>query len=69
MENFELSENVKYKSNLDKIKSLKKRADELSFEYHQNIEKLKFSDKDVEYIIKKIENMDKKLEKTIVNYK
>ena len=56
-------------SNLEKIKNLKKRADELSAEYHENIERLKFYDKDVEYMIKKIGTMDGKLEKLVINYK
>jgi hypothetical protein len=56
-------------SNLEKIKILKRRADELSAEYHENIERLKFYDKDIEFMIKKIATMDSKLEKLVVNYK
>jgi hypothetical protein len=56
-------------SNLEKIKNLKRRADELSAEYHENIERLKFYDKDIEFMIKKIATMDSKLEKLVVNYK
>lgn len=60
---------VKTTSNLEKVKSLKKRADELSLEYHENIEKLKFQDKDVDFMIKKISQLDQKLENLKVNYK
>ncbi len=56
-------------SNLEKIKYLKKRADELSGDYHENIERLKFYDKDIEFMIKKIASMDGKLEKLVGNYK
>lgn len=69
MEKAHFSEEVKYTSNLDKIKSLKKKADELSLEYHENMEKLKFSDKDLDFMIKKIGNLDQKLENLIVGYK
>ncbi len=61
--------NIKTQSNLEKIKILKKRADELSQDYHENIEKLKFYDKDIEHMIKRIGCMDVKLEKLILNHK
>jgi UDP-N-acetylglucosamine pyrophosphorylase len=69
MEHLQLGDNIKYKSNLEKIKYLKKRADELNLEYHENIEKLKFYDKDVEYMTRKIGNLDAKLENMKLNFK
>jgi hypothetical protein len=56
-------------SNLEKIKALKKRADELSMEYHENIERLKFYDKDVEFMIRKMTGIDSKIEKLSIDYK
>lgn len=56
-------------SNLDKIKFLKKRAEELSGDYHESIERLKFYDKDVEFMMKRLTTLDQKIDRIAVNYK
>ena len=56
-------------SNLERLKSIKKKAEELGTEYHDNIQKLKFMDKDIEFMIKKTNTLDSKLDKLLVNYK
>lgn len=56
-------------SNLEKIKSLKKRVDDLSMDYHENIERLKFYDKDIEFMFRKMTGMESKLENLLLNYK
>lgn len=61
--------NNHYSSNLERVKNIKKRAEELSQEYHENMEKLKFYDKDIEFMIKKVGTMDQKLEKLLINHK
>lgn len=69
MDNRKIQDNNNLMSNLERIKILKKKADEMSQEYHENIEKLKIYDKDVDFMIRKIGTMDQKLEKILDGYK
>jgi hypothetical protein len=56
-------------SNLERLKNLKIKADAINKDYHLNMEKLNFYEKDIEYMIKKTSAYDQKLEKLIANYK
>jgi hypothetical protein len=56
-------------SNLERIRNLKIKADAINKDYHINMEKLNFYEKDIEYMIKKTSAYDQKLEKLIANYK
>ena len=69
MENLYMVENIKYKSNLEKMKYLKGKADDFNLEYNENIKNFKFSDKNIEYMIKNIASLEYKLENMIQNYK
>ena len=51
--------------NLERLKSLKKRAEEMSQDFHEYMEKLKFYESDIEFMIKKTTILDNKLEKII----
>jgi len=59
------SENLRKYSLLEKIKLLKRKADELNGDYHEIIEKLKFNQKDVEFMMNKVKSMDSCLESTL----
>jgi len=50
---------------LDKIKSIKRKSDELNSDYHEIIEKLKFNQKDVEYMQNKIKVIENNLDATL----
>jgi hypothetical protein len=50
-------------TNLEKIKSLKRKADELSQEYHENMEKLKFNERDLDFMTRKLSMLDNQLDK------
>lgn len=54
---------------LDKVKLLKRRADELNGDYHEMIEKLKFNQKDIEFMMNKIKTMDCQLDDTLKSYR
>jgi hypothetical protein len=56
-------------SNLERLRNLKNKADVINKDYHINMEKLNFYEKDIEYMIKKTAAYDQKLEKLIANYK
>jgi hypothetical protein len=64
-----MTEKAKANHNLEKIKILKQKTDSINKEYHLNMEKLNFYEKDIEYMIKKTSIYDQKLEKLINNYK
>jgi hypothetical protein len=55
--------------NISRIKNIKKKAEILSQEYHENMEKLKFYDKDIDFMIKKTQNQEAKLDKLLSHYK
>ncbi len=63
------SQNLRKYSLLEKIKLLKRKADELNGEYHEIIEKLKFSQKDVEFMMNKIKSMDNYLDSTLQSHR
>ena len=54
---------------LDKIKSIKKKSDDLNGDYHEIIEKLKFNQKDVEYMQSKIKVMESNLDTTLQSHR
>ena len=64
-----MTEKAKTNHNLEKIKILKQKTESINKEYHLNMEKLNFYEKDIEYMIKKTSIYDQKLEKLINNYK
>lgn len=63
------SQNLRKYSLLEKIKLLKRKADELNGDYHEIIEKLKFSQKDVEFMMNKIKSMDNYLDSTLQSHR
>ena len=63
-----ISSQSKSNSILEKIKLIKKKADELNSDYHEIIEKLKFNQKDVEFMQNKIKGMDCNLDNTLQDH-
>lgn len=55
-------------SKSEKMKSLKRSQEILNEEYNQVIDKLKLYSKDIDFMIKKTEVIDKKLEKMMEKY-
>jgi hypothetical protein len=55
--------------NMEKIKNIKHKTELINQEYNHNIEKLNVCEKDIEYLMKKSNLLDQKLDRLIHNYK
>ncbi len=60
---------VKQISLLEKVKILKRKADDLNGDYHEMIEKLKFNQKDVEFMMNKMKTIECHLDYTLQNHR
>jgi hypothetical protein len=58
-----------FNMNMERIKNLKHKTELINQEYNQNMEKLNLYEKDIEYMIKKTNQLDSKLDKLIHNFK
>jgi|LauGreDrversion4_2_1035121.scaffolds.fasta_scaffold270958_2 hypothetical protein len=58
-----------FSQNLERIKTLKKKTEELSYDYHEAMQRLKSLQIDLDFMNKKAINLDNKFDKLIQEYK
>jgi ABC-type uncharacterized transport system auxiliary subunit len=58
-----------FSQNLERIKTLKKKTEELSYDYHEAMQRLKSFQIDLDFMNKKAINLDNKFDKLIHEYK
>lgn len=58
-----------FSQNLERIKSLKKKTEELSFDYHDAMQRIKSYQMDLDYMSKRASLLDNKFEKLVSTYK
>jgi len=58
-----------FSQNLERIKTLKKKTEELSYDYHEAMQRLKSFQIDLDFMNKKAINLDNKFDKLIQEYK
>jgi hypothetical protein len=58
-----------FSQNLERIKNLKKKTEELSFDYHDAMQRIKSYQFDLDYMTKKASTLDTKFEKLTASHK
>ena len=58
-----------FTQNLERIRALKKKTEELSYDYHDAKQRIKSFQIDLEFMSKKAQNLDTKFDKLLKNHK